>query len=333
MKLVIQIPCFNEAETLPFTVADLPREVPGFDRVEWLVVDDGSTDGTAAVAAATGVDQVVRHRRNRGLAAAFSTGLERALALGADVIVNTDADNQYDARDIERLVRPLLDGQADMVVGARPIAATEHFSPVKRWLQKAGSRVVRAVSGAPVPDAVSGFRAYTAEVAGALKVYNRFSYTVETLIQAGHMGWSVVAVPVRTNQPLRSSRLSRSTLRFVFRQAGTIVRIAVTYRPLRFFATLGAAAMVIGFALGLRFLYFYLTGDGSGHVQSVILSALLLGSGLGTVLFGMLADLVATNRKMGQTIDARLSRLERRLNGELEGRPGAPRSESAGAAS
>lgn len=303
MKLVIQIPAFNEVDTLPATLAELPREVPGFSVVEWLVVDDGSTDGTAEAAEAAGVDHVVRFRRNRGLSRAFAAGLARSLEEGADVIVNTDADNQYVAADISALVRPILAGEADMVVGERPM---EEFGLLKRTLQRLGSRVVRFVSHTDVRDAASGFRAFSRDTARSLKVFNEFTYTVETIIQAGIAGLAVVSVPIRTNRTTRPSRLFRSTSGFVFRQTMTILRILMTYRPFRFFAAPGALLFLGGVMIGVRFLIFYLQGQGGGHVQSLILGALLIGLGAALVLVGLITDLIAVNRKLLQSVEAQL---------------------------
>lgn len=306
MKLVIQIPAYDEAESLPRTLAQLPRSLPGFDEVAWLVVDDGSSDGTAEVARAHGADHVVRFRRNRGLARAFAAGLERALAEGADVVVNTDADGQYVAADIGLLVGPILDGSADMVVGERPMTS---FGPGKRILQRLGSWVVRRISGADVRDAASGFRAMSREVVRSLKVFNEFSYTIETLIQAGLAGWAVRSVPIRTNVVIRPSRLFRSTLGYVGRQTTTMLRILVTYRPFRFFAVPGVALFGAGFLIGLRFLFYYLTEGGQGRVQSLILAALSMGLGVGLLLVGLITDLIAVNRKLLQSVEAQLHAL------------------------
>lgn len=313
MKLVIQIPCFDEEAALPLTLAALPREVPGVDQVEWLVVDDGSSDRTADVARELGVDHVVVLPRHRGLARAFMTGLETALAVGADIVVNTDADNQYCADDISRLIRPILEGRAEIVVGERPIADTPHFSPAKKLLQRLGSWVVRLVSRTDVPDATSGFRAMSRQAAMRLQVFNDYSYVLETVIQAGHKGMAITSVPVRTNPELRPSRLFRSTAGYILRQGLTILRIFMTYKPFLFFAAPGAASFLIGFALGLRFLVFYLGGEGRGHVQSLILAALLMGSGLFLVVVGLLADLAAVNRKLLEGLDWRLKQMEERL--------------------
>jgi len=305
-KLVIQIPCYNEAGQLPATLADLPREVPGFGTVEWLVIDDGSTDGTAEVARAHGVDHVVRLETNRGLATAFMTGLEAALRLGADVIVNTDADNQYDATCIPDLVAPVLAGRAQMVVGARPIAAHVHFSPVKKALQMLGSWVVRRASRTDVPDAPSGFRAISRSLAMRLYVFNNHTYTLETLIQAGRLNEPVASVPIRVNPATRESRLIRSMAGYVLRSAVTITRIFVLYRPFRFFAALSLLMALPGIAAFGRFLVFYLSGNGSGHLQSLVIGAALIAAGTVTMVGGLLADLVAANRVLLAEVRGRL---------------------------
>jgi glycosyltransferase involved in cell wall biosynthesis len=298
MKLIIQIPCFNEAATLGATLACLPRGVSGFDAVEWLVIDDGSSDETAAVARQHGADHVVRHTRNQGLARAFMTGLDAALERGADVIVNTDADNQYQAEDIPALVAPILKGEADIVVGARPIEAIEHFSPLKKMLQKLGSWVVRVASSTEIPDAPSGFRALSRSAAQRLVVFNDYTYTLETIIQAGQKNMAITSVPVRVNADLRPSRLVKSIPSYVERSLVTIVRIFAIYRPFRFFAAIGAVVFAAGFLIGLRFLWKYLHGEGTGNVQSLILAGALLVMGFQTVLVAFLADLLAANRKL-----------------------------------
>lgn len=302
MKLIIQIPCYNEAKTLAIALADLPRQIDGFDTVEWLVIDDGSSDETAAVAQANGVHHVVRHSVNLGLARAFMTGLDACQRLGADVIVNTDADNQYNAADIPALVAPILDGRADIVVGARPIDSIEHFSPVKKILQRLGSRVVRFASKTDIPDAPSGFRAISRRAAQQLVVFNDYTYTLETIIQAGQRGIPIVSVPVRVNGDLRPSRLVKSIPSYLRRSIATIIRIFVIYRPFRFFGTIGAVFFICGTLIGLRFLWFYLQGDGEGHVQSLILGSILLGMGFQTILIAFVADLLAANRKLLEEI-------------------------------
>ncbi len=297
--LVIQIPCFNEAATLGITLAALPRSVPGFARVDWMVIDDGSTDDTIEVAKAAGVDHIVRLGRNQGLARAFAAGLEAAVRAGADVIVNTDADNQYCADDIPKLTAPILAGEADLVIGARPIVATAHFSRTKKALQLLGSMVVRMASRTTVVDAPSGFRALSRAAALRLQVYGEYTYTLETIIAAGRRNMAVTSVPIRTNPDLRPSRLIHSLPDYVFRSAVTILRSFATYKPLRLFAGVGLLLCAAGGVLGLRYLY-YLTqvGEGAGHVQSVILGALLLGMGVLTGLIGMVADLIAVNRRL-----------------------------------
>lgn len=298
MKLIIQLPCFNEAETLAIALGELPRTVPGFDKVEWLVIDDGSQDDTARVARECGVDHVVSHTRNQGLACAFMTGIDACLRHGADVIVNTDADNQYCARDIPALVAPILRGQADIVVGARPITAIEHFSFVKKMLQKLGSWVVRVASKTDIPDAPSGFRAISREAAQRLMVFNDYTYTLETIIQAGQKNMAITSVPVRVNPDLRESRLVKNINSYIKKSIFTIVRIFVVYRPFQFFSAIGFIIFSAGFMLGLRFLWKYLEGSGEGYVQSLILAGVLLIAGFQTFLVAFLADLLSANRKL-----------------------------------
>ena len=302
MKLIIQIPCLNEAGTLAITLADLPRQVAGFDTVEWLIIDDGSDDDTVAVARANGVDHIVRHPRNQGLAKAFMTGISASLAAGADVIVNTDADNQYNADDIPALTAPILAGVADIVIGARPISAIEHFSPIKKALQKLGSWVVRVASKSTVPDAPSGFRALSRAAAQRVMVFNNYTYTLETIIQAGQNNMAISSVPVRVNEDLRPSRLLKSIPSYIKRSIMTIVRIFVIYRPFRFFASIGTLLFAAGLIGGARFLYYYLQGEGGGHVQSLILTSVLLLMGFQTFLVAFLADLLAANRRLLEDI-------------------------------
>jgi glycosyltransferase involved in cell wall biosynthesis len=310
VKLIIQIPCYNEAGTLGIALAALPREVPGFDSVEWLIVDDGSQDATADVASAAGVDHIVRFTRNQGLAAAFLAGLDACLAAGADVIVNTDADNQYDASYIPALTEPILTGKADMVIGARPIQSIDHFSGLKKRLQNVGSWVVRAASNTSVPDAPSGFRAFSRKAAMELNVFNEYTYTLETIIQAGQKRLAIMSVPIAVNADLRPSRLVRSIPSYVWRSLVVICRIFVTYKPFAVFTVVGSAVLAVGFALGLRFLYYYMNGQGGGHVQSVILAALMLGVGFFLIIGGVIADLISVNRKLLEKIDYRLRRVE-----------------------
>ena len=303
MKLIIQIPCYNEAATLGIALAALPREVPGFDKVEWLIIDDGCTDNTVEVALAHGVDHVVRHTRNQGLARGFMNGLQACLEHGADVIVNTDADNQYNADDIPLLTQPIIDGRADIVIGARPIAAIEHFSPVKKLLQKLGSWVVRVASKTRIPDAPSGFRAISRSAARRLTVFSDYTYTLETIIQAGQKNMAITSVPIRVNGDLRPSRLVKSIWSYIQRSIVTIIRVFVIYRPFRFFATIGLTLFTAGFLIGLRFLFKWLTTGGyDGHVQSLILSSSLLIIGFHTILIAFVADLLSANRKLMEEV-------------------------------
>jgi len=297
-KLIIQIPCFNEAGTLAITLAELPRSVPGFDSVEWLIIDDGSQDDTVRVALENGVDHVVRHKQNQGLANAFMTGITACLQKGADVIVNTDADNQYCAADIPKLTAPVLSGEADMVVGARPIKDIEHFSPAKKVLQKLGSWAVRITSDTEVADAPSGFRAISRTAAQRLAIFNEYTYTLETLIQAGQRHMLVRSVPIRVNGELRPSRLIKSIPSYIRRSIITIIRIFVIYRPFRFFGTIAALLFGAGFLVGLRFMYYFISGSGTGHIQSLILASVLLTMGFQTFMVAFLADLLAANRSL-----------------------------------
>ncbi len=310
MKLIIQIPCLNEEETLPGTLADLPREVPGFESVEWLVIDDGSTDRTVEVARANGVDHIVKLTNNKGLANGFQAGLDAALKLHADVIVNTDADNQYDASFIPDLVAPILAGNADMVVGDRQVMEIEHFSPLKKSLQRLGSWVVRQASETDVPDTTSGFRAYNREAALQLSVVSKYTYTLETIIQAGKMTVAVAHVPIRTNEKTRESRLFKSMGQYVRRNAVSIFRIYSMYEPLKVFMTLAA---IIGFgavAVWTRFLVSYIQGEGAGHVQSLILGAVLFNAAVVLAALGIIGDLLSGQRIMLQRTFERVRRLE-----------------------
>lgn len=316
MKLIIQLPCLNESGTLAIAIDALPREVPGFDRVEWLVVDDGSTDGTSELAKRLGVDHVVRHPVNRGLATAFMTGLDACLRRGADVIVNTDADNQYEAGDIPLLTSPILAGEADMVIGARPIDETEHFSWIKRKLQRLGSWAVRMASKTDVADAPSGFRAFTRETAMRLNVFNSYTYTLETIIQAGRSNLRVVSVSIRTNPDLRPSRLVKSIRSYVQRSLITILRVFAIYRPFLLFFWPSAALGATGLLAGMRYLYFVAIGEGSGHIQSVVFAALCLILSALTVMMGFLAELIATNRKLMERVDVRVQRIEHALQND-----------------
>jgi glycosyltransferase involved in cell wall biosynthesis len=312
-KLLIQIPCYNEEEALPVALAALPRTLPGVETIEWLVIDDGSTDRTSEVARAHRVDHIIRLPRHQGLAYAFMAGLEGCLQAGADIIVNTDADNQYLAGDIPKLLAPILEGRAEMVIGARPIGNIRHFSRLKKTFQHMGSWMTRVVSSTDVSDAASGFRAISRSAAMRLHVFNGFTYTIETIIQAGQKGMAVVSVPIATNSELRPSRLISGLSTYMGRQVLTMVRVFATYKPFRFFAVPGALTFAAGFVIGLRFLYFYWSGDGSGHVQSLILAALLMGTGFFLTVVGILADLLAVNRALLEGVEWRLKKVEERL--------------------
>lgn len=310
MKLIVQIPCFNEEETLPRTVADIPRRIEGIDAVEVLVIDDGSTDRTAEVARAAGVDHYVRHPRNRGLARSFRTGIDACLGLGADIIVNTDGDNQYAGADIPRLIAPILEGRADIVVGDRQTAGLAHFSPLKRRLQALGSWVVRQLSATTVPDAVSGFRAISREAALQLNILSNFSYTIEMLILAGRRGMAIASVPIRSNPTDRPSRLFTNIPRFMARSGTTMLRMFAMYKPMRIFLVMGLALSVAGALPVLRFLYFWAIGDSVGHIQSLILGGVLLVIGFMTLLIGLVADLISFNRQLLEMVLEKLRRLE-----------------------
>ena len=311
MKLIIQIPCLNEEDALPGTLAELPREMPGFDAVEWLVIDDGSTDRTVAVARAGGVDHVVRLTNNRGLAAAFQAGLDAGLKLGADVIVNTDADNQYRAADIDKLVGPILAGEADMVVGDRQVRGLAHFSRSKRVLQRLGSWVVRRASGTDVPDTTSGFRAYNREAALQLQVVSNFTYTLESLIQAGKMSVAIEDVPISPNPTERESRLAGSTSAYVRRNAYAIFRAYTLYEPLRVFMILAAVFGVLALAAWSPFLLDWIVnGDRTGHIQSLILGAVLMLAAVQMFALGIIGDALAGQRSIAQRVYERVRRLE-----------------------
>jgi glycosyltransferase involved in cell wall biosynthesis len=314
MKLIIQIPCLNEAEQLPVAIPELPREVPGFDVVELLVVDDGSTDATVEVARSLGVDHIVKLTNNKGLAHAFQAGLDAALKLGADVIVNTDADNQYSAADIPALVAPIVAGEADMVVGARDIAGIEHFSPLKKRLQRLGSAVVRRASGTEIPDATSGFRAYNREAALGLTVVSKFTYTLESLIQAGKGLVAVKHVPIRTNEKLRESRLFGSMGSYVRRSTATLGRIYTAYEPLRVFTTLSILLGIGALGAWSPFLWDWIVNrDRSGHLQSIVLGGVLAMAAVQCFALGVIADLIASHRTVSQRTLERVRRIELEL--------------------
>jgi glycosyltransferase involved in cell wall biosynthesis len=313
MKLIIQIPCFNEAGSLPQTLADLPRVIPGISAIELLVVDDGSCDDTAGVARRWGVQHVERHRTNRGLAAAFRTGLQRALDEGAEIIVNTDADNQYEGADIAKLIQPILTGQADVVVGDRGVRDNAHFDPLKRGLQRLGSAALRRMSKTEVTDAVSGFRALSRRAAQRINITSDFSYTTEMLIQAGRKRMAVVSVPVRTNEAMRPSRLFRSIPQFMLNTGLTMVRVYAMYNPLRIFALTGLTVALIGIAPMVRFVWYYVQGAGGGHIQSLVIGGALMVLGVISVMLGALADLIGRNRQLLEQTLERVRAIEERM--------------------
>ncbi len=338
-KVIVQIPCYNEEKNLPQTLKEIPRSIPGVDRVEILVIDDGSTDGTAKVAQEMGVDHILRLPYHMGLARAFKAGLEEALRLGADIIVNTDADNQYPGRYIPMLVEPILRGEAEIVVGDRRVTRVPHFSPVKRFLQFFGSKMVGLAAGMEIPDATSGFRAMSRHAALQTIVVSEYSYTLETLIQAGAHKIPVKYIPIEPNPPVRPSRLMRSIPHYVALSSSTILRIYTMYRPLKVFLFWGGLSIAGGVALGLRFLYFYFTGRGAGHIQSLILAAILSIVGFQICLIGLLADLVGFNRKLLEELLLRVRKLELEFERRQEERgdgiqeqthPGGGRREEAG---
>jgi glycosyltransferase involved in cell wall biosynthesis len=318
MKLVIQIPCYNEEESLPITLRSLPRALDGIESIEWLIIDDGSTDGTVRVAREHGVDQVVQHYHNQGLSRTFMTGLDACLRRGADIIVNTDADNQYDARDIPKLIQPILEGRAEIVIGDRHVSTIPHFSPLKKTFQRLGSFVVRKLSNTSVKDAPSGFRAIHRRAAMQLNVFNEYSYTIETIIQAGQKNMRVISVPVRTNVDLRPSRLVKNIGSYIIRMLLIMGRIFVTYRPLRFFFFVGLLIMLPGVLLGLRFIWDMAIGGGGGNIQSLILAAVFLLAGFFVILSGLLADLISVNRKLLEELRSRSLRLEYHFLGDAE---------------
>ena len=310
MKLIIQIPCYNEAETLAIALNDLPKEIEGIDTIEYLIINDGSQDETVRVAKEWGVHYVVNFKRNKGLAKGFMAGLDACLRNGADIIVNTDADNQYNGDDIEKLVRPILEGKSDIVIGERPIDQTEHFSFLKKKLQHFGSWTVRVASKSDIPDAPSGFRAYSREAAMKINVVNEYTYTLETIVQAGRNKVAMTSVPIRTNPELRKSRLFSSMFGYVKRSMITIVRSFMMYKPLRFFMLIGGIVFLLGAGLGIRYLVYMFMGEGSGHIQSLILASTLLLIGFITGIIGLLADLIASNRKILEDIQYHARRLD-----------------------
>lgn len=310
MKLIIQIPCYNEANYLPLTLKDIPKEIEGIDKIEILIIDDGSSDGTAEVAEKNGVHHVVRFKKHRGLAAAFSGGLEACLLNGADIIVNTDADNQYNGADIPKLISPILKGEADIVIGDRQTQNVPHFSRVKKKLQKWGSSLVKVLSKTNIPDAPSGFRAMSREAAYKLNILTDFSYTLETLIQAGNIGLEVKSVPIRINEKTRDSRLFTNMFSFLKQSGSTILRTYTMHKPLKIFFIFSVIFFIPGFILGARFLIFFLSGHSGGHIQSLILSAILLIASFLLAVVAILSDLISSNRKLIEEILRRIRRIE-----------------------
>ncbi len=318
MKVIIQIPAFNEENSLPITLHDLPRQLDGVDKVEWMIINDGSADETVNAAIAGGVDYVISHRSNLGLAQAFLSGMTACLHFGADIIVNTDADNQYNAEDIQKLVDPIIQQKAEYVIGTRPIKDIEHWSPLKKRLQFLGSWVVRKAANSNVEDAPSGFRAITRAAAMRLHVFNRYTYTIETIIQAGHMNIPILCVPIRTNDEMRPSRLISSVLKYLQRSSSTIIRSFITYDPLRFFLIPSGVLLITTFVIGVRYLYFKAIGEGAGHVQSLILALAIFVLGTSLLIVGLLADLIAVNRQLLENIDYRLRNLELKADEEKD---------------
>ena len=310
MKLIIQIPCYNEEKTLGLTFKDLPRQIEGIDEIEYLIINDGSTDKTCEVARKLGFHHIVNFKENQGLARGFMAGLDACIRLGADIIVNTDADNQYCGQDVEKLVRPILDQKADIVIGERPIDEIQHFSWKKKKFQRFGSWVVRVASGTDIPDAPSGFRAYSREAALRLNVTNSYTYTLEMIIQAGHSNIAMTSVPVRINDETRPSRLFSNMRQYIKRSASVIVRSFIMYKPLKFFLSLGVTVFAFGIIIGVRFLLSYFAGDGHGHIQSLILAAVLLLMGFQAIIMGLLADIIAGNRKIIEDVQYRVRKME-----------------------
>lgn len=313
MKLIIQIPCFNEENSLTSTINSLPKQIEGVDIIEILVINDGSTDKTLDVAGWNGINHIVNLPRHIGLAGAFKAGINESVRLGADIIVNTDADNQYCADDIEKIIRPIMNNEADMVIGARPISNISAFSAIKKLLQKFGSFIVRLVSSTSVDDAPSGFRAFSAECAANLNIFDNYTYTMETIIQAKAKGMRVISVPVRVNSQMRKSRLVKNIFSYIKKSAFTIIRMFIVYRPFRFFAIIASIFLFFGLVLAGRFLFYFFTSGGNGHVQSLILSSILIITGVQVGLIGVLADLAAINRKLLEEIQQRIKKLENKL--------------------
>ncbi|MGF9713241.1 glycosyltransferase family 2 protein [Paenibacillus naphthalenovorans] len=318
MKLIIQIPCLNEEKTLPITIKDIPRKIEGISKVEILIIDDGSSDRTIEVARKLGVDHIVRFPKNKGLAEAFKAGLDASLRLGADIIVNTDADNQYKGSDIPKLIKPILEKKYEMIIGDRKTDTIAHFSPIKKFFQRFGSKVVRTLSQTDVPDTTSGFRAYSRDAALRINVVSEFTYTLETIIQAGHKKISVGHVEIGTNAKLRESRLFKSIYGYMKRSAKTIIRIYTMYRPMKVFVTSGLILFFLGVGIGVRFLIYYLLGDGNGHIQSLILSAAMMIIGFQLGMLGLIADLISNNRKLVEETLYRVRKIELQQVSQLD---------------
>jgi len=310
MKLIIQIPCYNEGETLEIALNDLPKYIEGIDEIEYLIINDGSKDNTVEVAQKWGINYIVNFKKNRGLAKGFMGGIDACLRNGADIIVNTDADNQYCGEDIEKLVRPILEGKTDIVIGARPIDDTEHFSILKKRLQHFGSWVVRKASNTDIPDAPSGFRAFSREAAMQLNVTNDYTYTLETIVQAGQSKIAMESIPIRTNAELRPSRLFNNMFGYVKRSMLTIIRAFIMYKPLAFFSAIGGVVFLIGAGLGIRFLIYFFHDAGDGHIQSLILASTLMLLGFQTFVIGLLGDIISANRKILEDMQFRIKEIE-----------------------
>ena len=310
MKLIIQRPCYNEEDSLPITLKAIPKEIKGIDKTEILIINDGSSDNTVRIAQDSGVHYIVNFSKNVGLARAFDAGLKACVRYGADIIVNLDADNQYCADDIEKLVEPIIEHRADIVIGARPINSIKHFSPVKKLLQKLGSFVMKKLSGADISDAPSGFRAFSREAAMKINIFDTYTYTMESIIQAQRKGLSILSVPIRVNADLRPSRLIKNNFTYIFRSAKTMIRFFIIYHPFRFFISLASIFFILGFFLGFRYLYFFLLGDGAGHIQSLILCGLLITGGFQTALLAIISDLLAINRKLIEDVQIKVQKLQ-----------------------